>query len=300
MAGARALILIPSPWKPMTYNTLIDAATLHAHLDAPHWVVVDCRFNLMDAEAGRRAYRESHLPGARYAHLDEDLSSPITPTTGRHPLPNPDRLARRLGEWGIVPGTQIVAYDDMGGMLAAARLWWLLRWLGHEAVAVLDGGFPAWREAGLPLTAETPMVQATVFNGRPNDRLWLTTAQVQALAAEAEAVLLDARTAARFRGEMEPIDPVAGHIPGAVNLPTEGNLTAAGRFLPRAELQARFAAALGEQPPTAVVHSCGSGVTACHNLLAMEAAGLRGARLYAGSWSEWIRDPGRPRATGAG
>ena len=286
----------------MTYDTLIDAATLHAHLDAPHWVVVDCRFSLMDAEAGRRAYRESHLPGARYAHLDEDLSSPITPTTGRHPLPNPDRLARRLGEWGIGPGTQIVAYDDMGGMLAAARLWWLLRWLGHEAVAVLDGGFPAWREAGLPLTAETPMVQATVFNGRPNDRLWLTTAQVQALAAEAEAeaVLLDARAAARFRGEMEPIDPVAGHIPGAVNLPTEGNLTAAGRFLPHAELQARFAAALGERPPTAVVHSCGSGVTACHNLFAMEAAGLRGSRLYAGSWSEWIRDPGRPRATGAG
>ncbi|MFZ1639956.1 MAG: sulfurtransferase [Candidatus Contendobacter sp.] len=282
----------------MYHDTLIDAATLHAHLDDPDWVVVDCRFSLMDTAAGRRAYRESHISGARYAHLDEDLSSPITPTTGRHPLPDPARLARTLGEWGIGHKTQVVAYDDMGGMLASARLWWLLRWLGHDAVAVLDGGFPAWQRAELPLTAESPNVQPTVFHGRPDDRLWLTTAQVQALPAE--KVLLDARAAARFRGEMEPIDPVAGHIPGAVNLPTEGNLTADGLFLPRAELRARFAAALGDRSPTAVVHSCGSGVTACHNLLAMEAAGLRGSRLYAGSWSEWIRDPGRPMATGAG
>ena len=281
----------------MNHDTLIDAATLHAHLDDPHWVVVDCRFSLMDTEAGRRAYQDSHLPGARYAHLDEDLSSPITPTTGRHPLPDPARLAHKLGEWGIGPETQVVAYDDLGGMLAAARLWWLLRWLGHEAVTVLDGGFPVWRGAGLPLTAASPTAQPTVFHGRPDNQLWLTTEHVQMLPAE--AVLLDARAAARFRGEMEPIDPVAGHIPGAVNLPTEGNLTADGRFLPRAELRARFAATLGERSPTTVVHSCGSGVTACHNLLAMEVAGLRGSRLYAGSWSEWIRDPGRPMATGA-
>ena len=281
----------------MTHNTLIDAATLYSHLDDPHWVVVDCRFSLMDTEAGRGAYRESHLPGARYAHLDEDLSDPITPTTGRHPLPDPTRLARRLGDWGIGPGIQVVAYDDLGGMLAAARLWWLLRWLGHQAVAVLDGGFPAWQRAGLPLTAALPTVRPTVFNGHPDDRLWLTTAQV--LALPSENVLLDARITARFRGEIEPIDPVAGHIPGAVNLPTEGNLTADGHFLPIAELRARFAAALGERSPTTVVHSCGSGVTACHNLLAMEAAGLHGSRLYAGSWSEWIRDPARPRATGA-
>jgi thiosulfate/3-mercaptopyruvate sulfurtransferase len=280
----------------MTHNTLIDAATLYSHLDDPHRVVVDCRFSLMDTQAGRRAYRESHLPGARYAHLDEDLSSPITPTTGRHPLPDPSELARKLGEWGIGPGIQVVAYDDLGGMLAAARLWWLLRWLGHQAVAVLDGGFPAWQRAGLPLTAALPTVRPTVLNGHPDDRLWLTTAQV--LALPSENVLLDARITARFRGEIEPIDPVAGHIPGAVNLPTEGNLTADGHFLPAAELRARFAAALGEWSPTTVVHSCGSGVTACHNLLAMEAAGLHGSRLYAGSWSEWIRDPARPRATG--
>ena len=163
----------------MNHDTLIDAATLHTHLDDPHWVVVDCRFSLMDTEAGRRAYQDSHLPGARYAHLDEDLSSPITLTTGRHPLPDPARLAHKLGEWGIGPETQVVAYDDLGGMLAAARLWWLLRWLGHEAVTVLDGGFPVWQEAGLPLTAALPTVQPTVFNGRPDDRLWLTTEHVQ-------------------------------------------------------------------------------------------------------------------------
>lgn len=281
----------------MFHDTLIDTVTLHAHLDDPHWVVVDCRFSLMDTEAGRRAYRQGHLPGARYAHLDEDLSSPITPTTGRHPLPDPKPLASKLGDWGIGPGIQVVAYDDTGGMLAAARLWWLLRWLGHQPVAVLDGGFPAWQRAGLPLTATSPTVRPTAFNAQPDDRLWLTTAQV--LALPSENVLLDARIAARFRGEMEPIDPVAGHIPGAVNLPTEGNLTADGHFLPVAELRARFVAALGEWPPATVVHSCGSGVTACHNLLAMEAAGLHGSRLYPGSWSEWIRDPNRPRATGA-
>ena len=281
----------------MTYTALIDAATLHAHLDDPNWVVVDCRFSLADTEAGRRAYGESHLPGARYAHLDEDLSGPITPTTGRHPLPDPARLARKLGAWGIGDGTQVIAYDDMGGMLAAARLWWLLRWLGHGAAAVLDGGFAAWRQAGLPLTAQLPAARPSMFEARPDDRLWLTTAQIQALPRE--ELVLDARAAARYRGEMEPIDPVAGHIPGAINLPTEDHLAADGRFRPTDELRSRFAAVLGERSSMAVVHGCGSGVTACHNLLAMEVAGLSGSRLYAGSWSEWIRDPNRPIAAGA-
>lgn len=281
----------------MTHTTLIDTATLRAHLDDPNWIIVDCRFSLMDTEAGRRAWRENHLPGARYAHLDEDLSGPITAATGRHPLPDPVRLASKLGEWGINPGTQVVTYDDMGGMLAAARLWWLLRWLGHEATAVLDGGFPAWRRAGLPPSAELPVVRPATFDPRPDDRLWLTAEQVMNLSPE--EVVLDARAAARYRGEMEPIDPVAGHIPGAVNLPTEGNLKPDGHFLPVADLRARFTAALGEQPPAGVAHSCGSGVTACHNLLAMEIAGLSGSRLYAGSWSEWIRDPARPVVAGA-
>lgn len=282
----------------MNYVTLIDAAALHAHVHDPRWVIVDCRFNLADTEAGRRAYRESHLPGARYAHLDEDLSDPITPTSGRHPLPDSTRLARMLSAWGIGPETQVVAYDDLGGMLAAARLWWLLRWLGHKAVAVLDGGFSAWRRANLLPTAELPVVQPAMFVAEPDDRLWLTTAQV--LALPTEHVVLDARGAARYRGEMEPIDPVAGHIPGALNLPTEGHLTPEGCFLPPTELQARFNAVLGGRSPEAVVHSCGSGVTACHNLLAMEIAGLQGSRLYAGSWSEWIRDSNRPIAVGNG
>ncbi|NJM13751.1 MAG: sulfurtransferase [Synechococcaceae cyanobacterium SM1_2_3] len=280
----------------MNHNTLIDAATLNAHLDDPRWIVMDCRFNLADTEAGRQAYQHSHLPGARYAHLDEDLSSPITPTTGRHPLPDPARLAHKLGEWGIDRQSQIVAYDDLGGMLAAARLWWLLRWLGHEACAVLDGGFAAWRRDGLPVTAEAPVIQPRLFDAQPDDRLWLSSEQVQALTPD--QAVLDARGAARFRGEQEPIDPVAGHIPGAINLPTDGNLTADGRFLPTVELRARFDAALAGRPPAQIIHSCGSGVTACHNLLAMEAAGLSGSRLYPGSWSEWIRDPERPIAQG--
>ena len=280
----------------MNYTTLIDLVTLEAHLNDPDWVVMDCRFSLADTEAGHRAYRDSHLPCARYAHLDEDLSGPVTPATGRHPLPDPERLAQKLGEWGIGHDTQVVAYDDMGGMLAATRLWWLLRWLGHAACAVLDGGLPAWRRAGLPLTAEAPTARPAGFTPRPDDRLWMTTAQVLTL-PEAE-VLLDARAAARYRGEMELIDPVAGHIPGALNLPTEGNLTPEGHFLPVAALRERFAVALGDRPPATVIHTCGSGVTACHNLLAMEVAGLSGSRLYAGSWSEWIRDPRRAVAVG--
>lgn len=282
----------------MNYNTLIDTTTLHAHLDDSNWIIVDCRFSLMDTEAGRRAWRAGHLPGARYAHLDADLSGSITPATGRHPLPDPVGLAHRLAEWGIDANSQVIAYDDMGGMLAAARLWWLLRWLGHEAVAVLDGGLPAWQRAGLPLTLDLPVARPATFNARPDDRLWLTADQVVSLSSA--EVVLDARAAARYRGEMEPIDPVAGHIPGSVNLPTEGNLTTDGHFLPVTELRARFAAALNERPATTVIHSCGSGVTACHNLLAMEAAGRPGSRLYAGSWSEWIRDPGRPVATVTG
>lgn len=282
----------------MPFDTLIDAATLHAHLSAPDWVVVDCRFNLMDIGAGRRAYREGHIPGAYYAHLDQDLSGPVSATTGRHPLPDPAVLCRTLACWGIGADTQVVAYDAAAGAMAA-RLWWLLRWLGHAQCAVLDGGLPAWLAAGYPLSREPPEPDCSnCLVAHPDPLAWVDHRYVQASLEGGQAVLVDARAAPRFRGEQEPIDPVAGHVPGAVNLPMEGNLDESGRFLSQARLRERFAPLLAGRSPAQVLHMCGSGVTACHNLLAMEVAGLHGSRLYAGSWSEWIRDPARPVARG--
>jgi len=278
-------------------DTLIDCATLHAHLTDPAWIVVDCRFNLMDTEAGRRDYRAGHIPDARYAHLDEDLSGPITPTGGRHPLPDPDRLAQTLGGWGIASTTQVIAYDDSGGAIAS-RLWWLLRWLGHRRCAVLDGGLSAWHKHALPLDAAIPAPTSAVFTALPDDSLWVDSGTILTDVVAGKRLLLDARAAVRFRGEQEPIDPIAGHVPGAVSLPLEGNLSAAGMFLEPPALKARFAAVLGARAPAEAIHMCGSGVTACHNLLAMESAGLQGSKLYAGSWSEWLRDPARPIATG--
>ena len=282
----------------MVYETLIEPAALHARLGDPNWVVVDCRFNLLDPEAGRCAYRQGHIPGAYYAHLEEDLSGPVTPDSGRHPLPAAQHLACTLGAWGIRETSQVVVYDDAGGAIAA-RLWWLLRWLGHRTCAVLDGGLPAWNAQDLPLRPAMPERHIGVFPERHNDDLWVDSATVLATVVQGDELLLDARANARYRGEQEPIDPVAGHIPNAVNLPLEGNLTREGWFLEPAALRSRFAAVLGERAPAQVLHMCGSGVTACHNLLAMEVAGLQGARLYVGSWSEWIRNPDRPVVTGA-
>jgi len=281
----------------MRYSILIDPQTLYDHLNDPNWVVVDCRFSLADPEAGRRAYRQGHIPGARYAHLDEDLAGLRTLVSGRHPLPDPARLTGTLGVWGIHNATQVVAYDDAGGTIAA-RLWWLLRWLGHRQCAVLDGGLPAWRRQGLPLSTAIPKPLPALFIERHNDALWVDSAYVLGHLDRDAGLLLDARAAARYRGETEPLDPVAGHVPTAVSLPLEGNLTAEGCFLEPDALQERFTAVIGGRGPASVVHMCGSGVTACHNLLAMEVAGLSGSRLYPGSWSEWIRDPARPVATG--
>lgn len=280
----------------MAYETLLDAATLHAHLNDPNWVVVDCRFNLMDTSAGRRAYDEGHIPTARYADLDKDLSSPITPHSGRHPLPDPGQFAATLGGWGISAATQVVAYDDGPG-ITAARLWWLLRWLGSPRCAVLNGGLAAWRAAGYPLSTAAPSVQPAHFVAQRDDSLFVDVAAVVANLTNPAFLLVDARAAARYRGEMEPIDPVAGHVPGAANHPNDLNLKD-GCFLPPEELRTRFAESLGGRAPADVVHMCGSGVSACQNILAMEAAGLRGAKLYPGSWSEWLRDPQRPVATG--
>lgn len=283
----------------MPFTTIVSTQILAEHLNDPTWVVFDCRFSLADTTAGERAYQDGHVPGARYAHLDRDLSSPITPESGRHPLPDPQALARKLGAWGVDDATQVVVYDDAGGAMAG-RLWWLLRWLGHGRVALLDGGITQWVREERPVTAEVPAPAPRAFTARMANDAWLDVGQVRAGLEAHTLRLVDARGEARFRGEEEPIDPVAGHVPGAVCRPFQRNLGADGRFLPPEELRRQFMELLGNVPPEAVVHMCGSGVTACQNLLAMELAGLGGARLYPGSWSEWIRDPTRPVGRGPG
>jgi thiosulfate/3-mercaptopyruvate sulfurtransferase len=281
----------------LSYRGLISVTELTDQRVDDGWVVLDCRFDLARPGWGESDYGEGHIPGAHYANLERDLSGPLGPGLGRHPLPPVSWMERCLQRWGIGPHTQVVAYDQGPGAFAA-RLWWLLRWLGHGAVAVLDGGLAAWREAGLPLQREVPAVAAVPAAVRRCGEGWLATETLEAELEAGRILLLDAREDFRFRGEREPIDPVAGHIPGARNLPYLGNLDPDGRFLSEAALRERFQRALAGVAARDVVHMCGSGVTACHNLLAMERAGLSGSRLYPGSWSEWIRDPRRPIARG--
>ncbi len=281
----------------MAYTTLISAQTLNQNLNNPNWVIVDCRFSLADTEAGAKAYRHGHIPSARYSHLDKDLSSQITDFTGRHPLPNFSLLAKKLGDWGIGNSSQVVVYDDAGGAFAG-RLWWLLRSLGHDHVAVLDGGIKQWQKQGLPVTTALPVVKPAVFRPYINETAWLSALQVQNSLAAKAICLIDARTPERYRGEQEPIDPVAGHIPYALNRAFQLNLDGNGLFLPPEQLRQQFKQLIGSAAPEQVVHYCGSGVTACHNLLAMEHAGLTGSKLYAGSWSEWIRNKNRTVAKG--
>ncbi len=283
----------------MRYETLIAPGTLAPLLADPRLLVVDCRFDLARPDAGRQAWTQGHLPGAVYAHLERDLSAPVTPQTGRHPLPAPDVFAATLSRWGVDDQTQVVAYDDAAGMFAA-RLWWMLRWLGHDAVAVLDGGLAAWQACGGRMDTAEPSPRAAGFKARLRPLMAVTTAEVVRELAARACLLVDARAAERFRGELEPIDRVAGHVPGAVNRPCQQNLDPAGRFLPAGELALRWRETLGSRAPPQVICMCGSGVTACHDLLALECMGLHGARLYAGSWSEWIRDPSRGVARGAG
>lgn len=281
----------------MTYTTLISTRDLARRLDDPQWVIFDCRFHIARPESGREAYLDSHIPGAHYAHLERDLSSPVTAASGRHPLPAPVQLGRKLGRWGVDGLKQVVVYDDATGPFAA-RMWWLLRWLGHQAVAVLEGGLRQWCAEDLPVTPQLPVAPGGEFPVHVDSAGWVTTAfVVQNLTAQGYAVV-DARAAERYAGEAEPLDAVAGHVPGALNRPYTGNLDPSGCLLPGADLRAAFRALIGDTPPSRVIHMCGSGVTACHNLLAMEAAGLGGSKLYPGSWSEWIRDPERPIAKG--
>jgi thiosulfate/3-mercaptopyruvate sulfurtransferase len=274
-------------------TTLVAAEELARNLDSPEWVVCDCRHDLADYGAGRRAYDEAHIPGARFFHLDEDLSGPKTGTNGRHPLPHPLTLALRLGALGIDNGKQVVAYDASGGCYAA-RLWWMLRWVGHTRVAVLDGGWQAWSAGGHPVTDDGPTVQPTSYTLRLRPDLAVDAAFIAEHLRDADSAVLDARSEDRFRGENETLDPVAGHIPGAINRFFRTNLDGSGCFKSADMLRLEFSTVLAERDPRTIVHQCGSGVTACHNLLAMEHAGLPGSRLYPGSWSEWVSDPSRP------
>ncbi len=282
----------------MAHRTLVDVHTVDAHRDDDDCMLLDCRFVLGDPPAGRRAHAEATIPGALHADLDEDLSGRIVPhQTGRHPLPTRQAFAATLGRWGVGSGTQVVAFDDRGGIFAA-RLWWMLRWVGHEAVAVLDGGLPAWIDAGRPVSPGGEPTDSTTFV--PSRALVgeVTADEVLAALGDSDVVLLDARSAARFRGENETTDPVAGHIPGARSAPCSGNLGSDGRFAGASTLAARFRERLGGADADQAISYCGSGVTACHNILAMEHAGLPLPRLFPGSWSEWIVSPSCPVETG--
>ena len=287
------------------FDTLIAPRRLAAVLGEPGLVVVDCRFQLERPGWGEEEYARARIAHARYAHLDRDLSGAVSASTGRHPLPPADRLAAQLGRWGIDSRSQVVAYDQGPGAFAA-RLWWLLRWLGHRQVAVLDGGLAAWQAEGLPMEhgpASAAGERPARFEGQPDERMLARTAEIEHAVNSGELsrrrwVLVDARSAERFAGRNETLDPVAGHVPGACNLPFADNLSG-GRFLAAERLRERFARVLSGRPVEALICMCGSGVTACHELLALHAAGFSGARLYAGSWSEWIRDPRRPVASGS-
>jgi thiosulfate/3-mercaptopyruvate sulfurtransferase len=281
----------------MPYTTLISAEALRAEVArGATLVIIDASFDLADPSAGERSYREGHLPGACYLHLDRDLSGEKTGLNGRHPLPPRERFAATVGALGVTPQTQVVVYDRQQAMFAA-RPWWMLRWLGHEAVAVLDGGVAAWLEAGGTLDDRLPQPPPQPpYPMRPS---LAPTVDASALAPRLGQVrLIDARAPERFRGEVEPLDKQAGHIPGALNRFFKDNLAADGRFKPPAQLRTDFERLLASRPVDEVVHQCGSGATACHNILAMEAAGLHGSRLYPGSWSEWSADPARPVAKG--
>ena len=313
-------------------NILISAAQLQASLARETWLVLDVRHDLTDHEAGRRAYDQGHIPGAIYLHHEKQLAAPRTGKNGRHPLPPLDDFTALMRGLGLRPESRVAIYDASGGMFAA-HLWWMLRWMGHERAAILDGGWQAWLNASGPVEtgpavngAETSASSATyshpqgaavgdsadaretdskagTADGGPNLRATpsmptVDASQVRTNLDDPVFTVVDARAAERFRGEVEPMDPVAGHIPGALNRPNAQNLRADGTFKPAEQLREEFIALLGDRKPEQIVHQCGSGITACHNLFAMELAGLTGSALYPGSWSEWCSDPSRPVATG--
>lgn len=278
---------------------VVSTATLAEHLHDPAWVVFDCRHDLMAPERGAELYAAGHLPGAFFAAVDTDLSGPKNGRNGRHPLPTPAAFAAFLESRGVTSSSHIVAYDDVGGQYAA-RLWWMTRWIGLSGAAVLDGGWSRWVAEGRPVESARPAPQRGSVVPHVDGSGLALVDEVQRVVADARSgLVLDARAAERFRGEVEPLDPVAGHIPGALNRFFKANLNTDLTLRPAADLRADFKSLLGDTDASAVIHQCGSGITACANLLAMEVAGLKGSRLYAGSWSEWVADPARPVATGA-
>lgn len=278
----------------MDYKTILSVETLQENLDNPNWAILDCRFYLQEPERGYQEYLESHIPGAIYIHLNRDLSGEIIPgKTGRHPLPDGQTFTERLSSWGIDKSTQVIAYDNKGGALAA-RLWWMLRWLDHEKVAVLNGDWKAWVNQGLPLESGEISRERKDFQAAEHPEYIATVDMVEQIRDDDNYLLLDARSPNRYWGLEEPIDDKAGHIPGAVTAPYESNLNAEGYFLSPAELKERFENLLEGVPPSQVIVYCGSGVTSNHNLIAMMVAGFEMGLLYPGSWSEWITDPDRP------
>ncbi len=282
----------------MGYTTLLTADELQRHYQNDNWVVVDCRFSLTDTGLGRRLYLESHIPGAVYAHLDEDLSGQIVPgESGRHPLPTEEEFVKTLSNWGVADGVQVAAYDNMGGAIAA-RLWWMLRQYGHEDVAVLDGAWTAWEEAGYPTLAGEEQGVYRQFTGHWRDGATASLDEIVANVDSGKLRVFDVRAPERYRGEIENIDPVAGHVPGAISAPYADNMGADGKFLSVDALRERYDELFEGVSPDDVVFYCGSGVTSNHSLLAMAHLGITGPRLFVGSWSQWIADSQRPIATG--
>ena len=278
----------------MTKQILLSVQELRAALDNTDCVIVDCRFVLEDTDAGYEDYLDSHIPGAVYAHLDNDLSSPPSSTGGRHPLPDANKFAAFLGELGWSPGKLLIAYDDAGGAIAA-RLWWLMKYFGHDCAALLDGGIPAWWAAGYEIeSGPSTVTKLPPASFEICDALEISTLEIIEALGRDEIVLADARARERFTGQFEPIDAVAGHIPGSVNYPYNINLAPNGTFKPVKDIRRELLKLAGSHNSQDVVHMCGSGVTACNNIFAAELAGLTGSRLYVGSWSEWIHDPSRP------
>lgn len=276
----------------MPFTTLISTSELFSHIANSSWAIVDCRFDLAQPGWGEASYLKAHIPGAIYAHLDRDLSGPKMGTNGRHPLPDMAGFQARLGRWGIRPGVQVVVYDQDTGMFAS-RLWWMLRYLGHEAVAVLNGGFAKWVGDGRLTRAGDEMRASAKFEGLLSETMRVTIEDVERLRLDPAYLLIDARAPERYRGGVEPLDPVAGHIPGAINHFYKNNLNPDGTFSTREGLRAKLQTLLGDIPPHQAIVYCGSGVTACHEILALEYVGLQGSKLYVGSWSEWCANPER-------